>query len=124
MMSRPRALAIFNGLGLLASALVLASGIIWYPMIEVAVFAPLPLLCAVVVGFWLGASWPARLALGVGNAAVIVGVAGILTLYGIAGPGSIAPVLFYGAALMMALGYALIGGSLVRGILTRGIRSV
>ena len=124
MIKGPRALAIVNGLGLIASALVLASGIIWYPMIEVAVFAPLPLLFAVVVGFWFGASWPARLALGAGNAAVIVGFAGILTLFGIAGSGPVAPILSYGAGLMMALGYALIGGSLVRGILARGIRSV
>lgn len=84
MMSRTKALAILNGLGLVASALVLASGIIWYPLIEVAVVAPLALLFVVVVGIWLGAIWPARLALGVGDTAVIAGFAGLWALYGVA----------------------------------------
>jgi hypothetical protein len=119
MMSRPRALAILNGIGLVASALVLTSGIIWYPLIEVGVFAPLPLLFVVVAGTWLGAIWPARLALGVGNAAVVAGSAGLLTAYGLADSVSINAVLFFGAALMFAVGYALIAMSVARGLLAR-----
>jgi len=119
MSGRPRALAILNGIGLVASALVLASGIIWYPLIEAAFVAPLPLLFVVVAGIWLGAIWPARLALGVGNAAVIAGFAGVLTVYGLAASVSINPVFFFGAALMFALGYALTAMSLARGLLAR-----
>jgi hypothetical protein len=119
-MSRPlRVLAIVNGLGLVASALVLASGIILYPLIEGAVFAPLPLLFVMVVGIWLGAIWPARLALGVGNAAVIAGFAGLLTAYSLADSVSINAVLFFGAALMFTVGYALIAMSVARGLLAR-----
>jgi hypothetical protein len=119
MSRRSRVLAIVNGIGLVASALVLASGIILYPLIEVAVFAPLPLLFVVVAGIWLGAIWPARLALGVGNAAVIAGFAGLLTAYGLADSVSINGVLFFSAALMFTVGYALIAMSVARGLLAR-----
>lgn len=120
MMSGTRGLAILNGLGLVVSTLVLASGIIWYPLILAAVVATLPLLIVVVAGIWLGAIWPARLALGVGNAAVVAGFAGVMTLFGLASV-SINPVFFFGAALMLALGYALIAMSVARGLLARWI---
>jgi hypothetical protein len=122
MIGRSRSLAIVNGLGLLASALVLASGIIWYPLIEAAFLATLPLLFAVVVGVWLGAIWPARLALGVGNAAVVAGFVGILLLYGLARSGEINPVFFFGTALLFAFGYTLVAISLARGLLARRTR--
>jgi hypothetical protein len=110
------------GLGCVASALVLASEIIWYPLIELAVQDTLAMLFAVVVGFWLGAIWPPRLALGVGNAAVIAGFAAIWAVFSVAASGPLSPILFFGAALSIALGYALIGGSLARGVLARGLR--
>jgi hypothetical protein len=119
MSRRPRALAIINGIGLVASALVLASGIIVYPLIELGFFAPLPLLFVLVVGIWLGVIWPARLALGVGNAAVIAGFAGILTAYRLADPLSINAVLFFGTALLFAFGYMLVAVSLARGLARR-----
>jgi len=123
MTGRSPALAIVNGLGLVASALVLASGIIWYPLIEAAILATLPLLFAVVVGVWLGAIWPARLALGVGNAAVVAGFVGILLLYGLAQrSGEINPVFFFGTALLFAFGYTLVAISLARGLLARRTR--
>jgi len=110
------------GLGCVASAVVLASGIIWYPLIELAVQGTLTMLFAVMVGFWLGAIWPSRLALRVGNAAVIAGFAAIWAVFSVATSGPLSPILFFGAALMIALGYALIGGSLARGVLARGLR--
>ena len=110
------------GLGCVASALVLASGIIWYPLIELAIENTLAMLFALAVGFWLGAIWPPRLALGVGNAAVIAGFAAILAVFGVAASGPLSAILFFGAALMIALGYALIAGSLARGVLPRGLR--
>ena len=107
-------------LGTVASALALASGIIWYPLIEVSVFNPLAVLFVLVVGIWLGAIWPVRLALGVGNAAVIVGFAGIWTIFGLAlASGQINPILFFGAALLFVFGYALAAMSLARGLLAR-----
>jgi hypothetical protein len=123
MSNGPRALAILHGIGLVASALVLASGIILYPLIEVAVFAPLPLLFVVAAGIWLGAIWPARLALGVGNAAVVAGFVGLLLLYGLAHSGEINPVFFFGTALLFAFGYTLVATSLARGLLARRTRS-
>jgi len=110
------------GLGTVASALVLASGIIWYPLIVVSVENPLAVLFVVVVGVWLGAIWPARLALGVGDAAVIAGFAGIWTLFGMAATVSINPILFFGVALQIAFGYALAAVSLARVLLAKGTR--
>jgi hypothetical protein len=122
-MSRiPRALAIINGIGLVASALVLASGVIWYPLIEAVFVVTLPLLFAVVVGVWLGAIWPARLALAVGNAAVVAAFVGLLVLYGLARSGEINPVFFFGTALLFAFGYILVAVSLARGLLARRAR--
>ena len=106
------------GLGSLASVLIFASGIIEYPLITVLVESPLGVLIVVVGGIWLGAIWPARLVLGVGNAAVIVGFAGLWTLFGLSASGSINPTFFFGAALMFALGYALVAMSVARGLLT------
>ena len=119
MISRPKALAIVNGVGLVASALVLVSGIIWYPLIEVSVANPLAVLFVLVVGIWLGAIWPARLALGVGNAAVLAGFAGILTIFGLAASVQINPIVFYGAALLFPFGYSLAAMSVARGLLAK-----
>ena len=122
-MSQSRAIAIANGIGLVGSALVLASGIIWYPLIEVAIVAPLALLFVVVTGIWLGAIWPAPLAFGVGNAAVIAGYAGLLAPYGLTQyASSINPIFVFGVALMFVVGYALVAGSLARGLLAKGSR--
>jgi hypothetical protein len=110
------------GLGCVVSALVLASGIVWYPLIDVAIQDTLAMLVAVVAGCWLGARWPARLALGVGNTAVIAGFAGIWILFRVAASDTVSPILFFGVALMITLGYALIGGSLTREVVARGLR--
>lgn len=110
------------GLGCVASALLLASGIVWYPLIDLAIQDTLAMLFALAVGFWLGARWPARLALGVGNAAVIAGFAGLWILFRVAASDTVSPILFFGVALMIALGYALIGGSLAREVVARGLR--
>lgn len=118
-MSRSRAIAIANGIGLVVSALVLASGIIWYPLIEASIYATLPMLFVLVVGIWLGAIWPARLALGAGNGAVIAGFAAILALYRSAASEQIDPILFFGATLLMAFGYALVALSLARHLTAR-----
>ena len=107
------------GIGTAASTLVLVSGIIAYPLIEVAVYAPLGFLFVLIVGIWLGAIWPARLALGVGNGCVIAGCAGLLLVYSPAGTLQINPILFFGAALLFVFGYALAAMSLARGLLAR-----
>jgi hypothetical protein len=114
--------ALVNGLGLVASALVLASGAIWYPLIEAAFVVTLPLLFAVAVGVWLGAIWPARLALAVGNAAVVTAFLGLLVLYGLARSGEINPIFFFGTALLFGFGYMLIAVGLARGLLARRAR--
>jgi hypothetical protein len=110
------------GLGCVESALVLASGIVWYPLIDLAIQDTLAMLVAVVAGIWLGARWPARLALGVGNTTVIAGIAGIWILFRVAVSDTVSPILFFGVALMITLGYALIGGSLARQVVARGLR--
>jgi hypothetical protein len=110
------------GLGCVVSALVLASGIVWYPLIDLAIQDTLAMLVVVVVGFWLGTRWPARLALGVGNIAVIAGIAGIWILFRVAVSDTVSPILFFGVALMITLGYALLGGSLAREAVARGLR--
>jgi hypothetical protein len=109
-------------IGTAASALVLVSGIIGYPLIELAVYAPLGFLFVLIVGIWLGAIWPARLALGVGNGCVLAGFAGLLLVYSPAGTLQINPILFFGAALLFVFGYALIAVSLARGMLARRTR--
>ena len=118
-MSRSSAIKIGNGIGLVGSALVLVSGIIWYPLIEASIYATLPTLFVLVVGIWLGAVWPARLALGAGNGAVIAGFAAILVLYRSAASEQIDPILFFGATLLMASGYALVAVSLARHLTAR-----
>jgi len=110
------------GLGTVASALVLASGIIEYPLIELALYGTLGFVFVVVVGIWLGAIWPVRLALAAGNAGVIAGVASIWLVYRGAPMVQIAPILFFGAALLLAFGYPLSAVALARGILAKVAR--
>jgi hypothetical protein len=110
------------GIGTVASALVLVSGIIGYPLIELAVFAPLGFLFILIVGIWLGAIWPARLAVGAGNSCVLAGFAGLLLVYSPPGKLQINPILFFGVALLFVFGYTLIAMSLARGVLARWTR--
>jgi len=107
------------GIGTAASALVLVSGIIAYPLIELAVYAPLGFLFALIVGIWLGAIWPARLALGVGNGCVLAAFAGLLLVYSPPGRLEINPILFFGVALLFVFAYALVAMCLARGVLAR-----
>jgi hypothetical protein len=103
-------------MGAVISAATLVFGIVWYPLIEVTFSYPVATLLALAVGIRVGASswlegiW--RFALGI--EVVCAGVLVYLLFLGIALNTPFETPMFFGAALLLVLGYGILLGAAAR----------
>ena len=110
---RPNVLVAINVVGCSLSALLLVSGVLFYPLISL-VFGMLgPALLALVLGFWFGGYGrvQAAIALTVGNAAVLAGFGLNLAAFSFFENNTDGGAIFFlGGALVMLFGYAVMAG--------------
>jgi hypothetical protein len=104
-----------------ASALVGLSGIVAYPLIILAVSNFVICLFIVVLGVWFGSSARVdpKLALALGDAAVLIGVVCYLVALRSAGEAWFVGALFLTAAALILAGYSLLAGWLIRQVVRR-----
>jgi hypothetical protein len=103
------------------SGLVGLSGIVAYPLIILAVSNFVICLFIMVLGVWFGSSAPVepKLALALGNAAVLGGVVCLLVAFWSASEAWFVEPLFRTAAALMLAGYSLLAGRLIRQVVRR-----
>jgi hypothetical protein len=104
-----------------ASALVGLSGIVAYPLIIPAVTNFVICLFIVVLGVWFASSSRVepKLALALGDAAVLIGVVGYLVALRSASDAWFVRALFLTAAGLILAGYSLLTGWLIRQVVRR-----
>jgi hypothetical protein len=98
----------------LIAALTWLSGILWYPVLDLLIVNALAWLIAVVAAFCVGflRVTDARLALAVGNAAILTGLLSLFSLsaFSAASDNPLATAIFFVTGFLVSTGYAMLAG--------------
>ena len=125
-MTRRTILVAINAVGSVLSALLLLSGILWYPLITLVFGMFGAAVLAVVLGFWFGGYGrvPRALAVAIGNAAVVIGLVSYVAVFSLINSNAdVVAVSFYTGATVLVFGYAALAGTVTRPLFRAWSRS-